>query len=60
MSRFVFADNEHRIGPDDAYFVDIVHTDVFARGVLGASGHKDFYMNGGIEQVGSIISNKNY
>lgn len=39
---FVFADNEHRIGPDDAYFVDIVHTDVFARGVLSASGHKDF------------------
>ncbi|XP_055300075.1 endothelial lipase-like isoform X2 [Sitodiplosis mosellana] len=49
---FIFADAEHRVGPDDADFVQVVHTDAFARGVLSASGHVDFYMNGGIEQPG--------
>lgn len=39
-------------GPDDADYVQVVHTDSFARGVLSASGHQDFYMNGGIEQPG--------
>lgn len=36
------------VGPDDADFVQVVHTDAFARGILSASGHIDFYMNGGI------------
>lgn len=40
------------IGPDDADYVQVVHTDSFARGVLAASGHQDFYMNGAIEQPG--------
>lgn len=31
-------------GPDDADYVQVVHTDGFARGVLAASGHQDFYM----------------
>lgn len=39
-------------GPDDADYVQVVHTDAFARGILAASGHQDFYMNGGIEQPG--------
>lgn len=38
----------HSKGPDDADYVQVVHTDGFARGVLAASGHQDFYMNGGI------------
>lgn len=49
---FVFASKEHRLGPDDADFVDVIHTDSFARGVLQASGHADFYANGAIEQPG--------
>lgn len=49
---FVFANDEHKLGRDDADFVDVVHTDSFARGVLSASGHLDHYMNGGIEQPG--------
>lgn len=43
------------IGPDDADYVQVVHTDAFARGILQASGHQDFYMNGGIEQPGAFF-----
>lgn len=43
------------IGPDDADYVQVVHTDAFARGILQASGHQDFYMNGGIEQPGAFL-----
>lgn len=44
---FVFANNEHRLDQNDAEFVDIIHTDVFQRGILLPSGHVDFYANGG-------------
>lgn len=37
----------HRLGPDDAYFVDIVHTDGGILGNPAAKGHADFYPNGG-------------
>lgn len=30
-------------GPDDADFVQVVHTDSLERGILAASGHVDFY-----------------
>lgn len=30
-------------GPDDADFVQVVHTDALERGILAASGHVDFY-----------------
>lgn len=43
------------LGPDDADYVQVVHTDAFARGILQASGHQDFYMNGGIEQPGAFL-----
>lgn len=32
-------------GPDDADFVQVVHTDSLERGILAASGHVDFYSN---------------
>lgn len=53
---FIFANQEHRLGPDDAEFVDVVHTDCLARGILAASGHADFYANGGILQPGCAPS----
>lgn len=44
---FILADNDHRLDQNDAEFVDVLHTDVFSRGVLLPSGHVDFYANGG-------------
>lgn len=49
---FITATPEHRLGKDDAEFVDVVHTDSFARGVLAECGHLDHYMNGGVQQPG--------
>lgn len=52
---FIFADKEHKLGKDDAEFVDIIHTDILQRGILLPSGHADFYVNGGIEQPGCTV-----
>lgn len=52
---FVFAKSDHKLGKDDAEFVDVIHTDVLARGVLASAGHVDFYVNGGIEQPGCTL-----
>lgn len=49
---FIFANKDHKLGQDDAEFVDIIHTDVLQRGVLAPCGHADFYVNGGIGQHG--------
>lgn len=49
---FIFANEEHKLTKMDADFVDVIHTDVLARGVLRTAGHSDFYVNGGIEQPG--------
>lgn len=52
---FIFASGDHKLGKDDAEFVDVIHTDILQRGVLAAAGHLDFYVNGGIEQPGCAI-----
>lgn len=44
---FIRASDDKRLDQNDAEFVDIIHTDVFSRGVLLPSGHVDFYANGG-------------
>lgn len=49
---FVTAPNEFKLDQSDADFVQVIHTDVFARGILHPSGHADFYVNGGVEQPG--------
>ncbi|KAG4068891.1 hypothetical protein HA402_005039 [Bradysia odoriphaga] len=49
---FIFANNNRKLGQDDAEFVDVIHTDVLQRGVLAPCGHADFYVNGGISQHG--------
>lgn len=51
---FITASKEHKLGPDDAEFVDVIHTDCLARGILAASGHADFYANGGLYQPGCV------
>lgn len=49
---FTFAPSEYKLNKDKAVFVDVIHTDILARGVLRTAGHIDFYVNGGIEQPG--------
>lgn len=52
---FIFAAREYKLDIGDAKFVDVIHTDVFQRGILAPSGHVDFYVNGGVEQRGCNI-----
>jgi len=52
MPLFTLADKEHKISPDDAHFVDIVHTNALVQGLIEPLGHVDFYMNGGSAQPG--------
>nr|XP_027204822.1 pancreatic triacylglycerol lipase-like [Dermatophagoides pteronyssinus] len=54
---FQYTDPAVRLDPNDAEFVDIIHSDVASimSGGFGMSqscGHVDFYPNGGIEQPG--------
>ncbi|XP_058816603.1 lipase member H-A [Topomyia yanbarensis] len=49
---FIAAPNENKLDQSDAEFVQVIHTDVLARGILHPSGHADFYVNGGVEQPG--------
>lgn len=57
---FEYAEAPSRLSPDDANFVDVLHT--FTRGSPGRSigiqkpiGHADFYPNGGTFQPGCNI-----
>ncbi|KAH8249026.1 hypothetical protein KR032_005312, partial [Drosophila birchii] len=47
---FILAGNTRRLDPEDAEFVDVIHSNVFGRGMLSPMGHVDFYPN-----IGSIV-----
>ncbi|XP_067626165.1 pancreatic triacylglycerol lipase-like [Eurosta solidaginis] len=49
---FILAGNDRKLSKDDADFVDVIHTDVFERGMLSSMGHIDFYPNLGRVQPG--------
>ncbi|XP_016986290.2 pancreatic triacylglycerol lipase [Drosophila rhopaloa] len=54
---FILGPDSRRLDPGDADFVDIIHSDVFGRGVLRAAGHVDFYPNFGAQQPGCMEEN---
>lgn len=51
-------DIRFRLDPDDAGYVDVIHTDmpprgtIFGLGMRGDAGHTDFFLNGGVRQPG--------
>ncbi|KAH8324166.1 hypothetical protein KR074_000935, partial [Drosophila pseudoananassae] len=54
---FVLAGDNRRLDPGDAEFVDVIHSDVFGRGMLRSMGHVDFYPNLGPQQPGCMEEN---
>lgn len=42
--------NEWKLDPSDADFVDVIHTSAGSFGKIEATGHADFYVNGGVLQ----------
>ena len=52
MPLFVTVNNDKKLDPSDAEFVDVIHTNAFVQGKCEPSGHVDFYMNGGFYQPG--------
>ncbi|XP_046737197.1 lipase member H [Diprion similis] len=52
MPLYITVSRDEKLDPRDADFVDVFHTNAFIQGKVEASGHIDFYMNGGITQPG--------
>ncbi|XP_078354760.1 inactive pancreatic lipase-related protein 1-like isoform X1 [Oculina patagonica] len=48
---------KYRLDPDDAKYVDVIHTDALAIGTVETVGHADFWPNGGFTQPGCILNN---
>lgn len=60
--RFEHADTHSRLSPDDANFVDVLHTNTrgspdLSIGIQRPVGHVDIYPNGGTEQPGCTFQN---
>lgn len=47
---FATLKNEWKLDPSDANFVDVIHTSAGSFGKIEATGHVDFYVNGGFMQ----------
>ncbi|XP_061595543.1 lipase member H isoform X2 [Cololabis saira] len=61
--QFTGRDKSERLDPEDAQFVDVLHTDIDALGFREPVGDIDFYANGGADQPGcpnTIFSGKAY
>lgn len=43
---------KEKLCPNDADFVDVIHTDIYYSGYVAPIGHVDFYPNGGKDQPG--------
>ena len=57
---FEYADELRRLSPDDASFVDVVHTNTkgspdLSIGIQRPVGHVDIYPNGGMDQPGCTL-----
>lgn len=50
------SNNTRDLDKSDAHFVDIIHTGAGILGQWSASGHADFYVNGGTSQPGCSSS----
>lgn len=48
----IIVPESERLNPEDAQFVDIIHTDIGHYGFTKALGHVDYYPNGGKDQPG--------
>ncbi|XP_039285454.1 phospholipase A1 1 [Nilaparvata lugens] len=52
---FYMGNNATRdLDPNDAHFVDVIHTGAGVLGQWGPNGHADFYVNGGTSQPGCL------
>ncbi|XP_054263225.1 pancreatic triacylglycerol lipase-like [Macrosteles quadrilineatus] len=52
---FTLREEEERLDPSDARFVDVIHTNGGGLGDIETCGHIDFYVNGGSAQPGCIL-----
>ncbi|CAH2108308.1 unnamed protein product [Euphydryas editha] len=49
---FATLNKTRKLDSSDAHFVDVLHTNALLKGKFEASGHADFYSNGGVMQPG--------
>lgn len=57
---FATLNNEWKLDPNDAAFVDVIHTSAGVFGKLETLGHLDFYVNGGSLQPQCNNAKSNY